>query len=109
MSPQPTVFLEEQQIWIILKYGEVQSTIKVRRAFRLKYHKSYPVSVPHEMAFKRVVEKFKGNGDVSNPKSLKRDESKVPTHDVEAIEAYFLQQPEAHLRDAVRDLGFCLG
>jgi hypothetical protein len=67
------------------------------------------VSVPHEMAFKRVVEKFKGSGDVSNPKPMKTDESKVPTHDVEAIEAYFLQQPEAHLRDAVRDLGFCLG
>ena len=63
------------------------------------------MSVPHEMAFKRVVEKFKGSGDVSNTKPMKTDESKVPTHDVEAIEAYLLQQPEAHLRD----LGFCLG
>ena len=38
------------------------------------------------MAYKRVVEKFKGSGDVSNPKPI---ESKVPTNDVEAIEAYF--------------------
>ena len=86
---QPTVFSEKQQIWIILKYGEVKLHTKVRQTFRLKYHKSYPVSVPHEMAFNRVVEKFKGSGDVSNPKPMKTDESKVLTHDVQVIEAYF--------------------
>ena len=31
MAPQPTVFSEEQQIWIIFKYGEVKSHCKSRR------------------------------------------------------------------------------
>ncbi len=42
------------------------------------------------------------------PTPIKKDESKVPLKDVDAIKEYFHLHLEAHLREAVRDLTFSL-
>ncbi len=60
-------------------------------------------------AFRKVLMKFENNGDASSPTPIKKDESKVPLEDVDAIKEYFHLHPEAHLREAVRDLTFNLG
>ena len=65
--------------------------------------------LPSLGSFRNVVTKFKGNGDASNPTPIKKDESKVPQEDVDAIREYFHRNPESHLREAVRDLTFSLG
>ena len=84
------MFSEEQQIWIIFKYGEVKSHCMVRRAFRLQYPDINPKCIPQIYAFKRVYEKFKGGGDIFDPKPVKKDELRVPQDNVDSIEAYFL-------------------
>ena len=108
MPPPPTAFLLEQRIWIILKYGELKSYTHVRRAFRLKYSMQ-PKKLQSLWAFRKVLMKFEKNGDASSPTPFKKDESKVPLEDVDAIREYFHLYTEAHLREAVRDLTFSLG
>ena len=103
-----TLFSQEERIWIIFKYGELKSHAKVRRAFRLHFKVLFK-DIPHVKAFKRVYQRFNGGGDISDPKPIKKAVDKVPQEDVQAIERFFQEQPEAHLRDAVRDLGFSLG
>ena len=45
----------------------------VRRAFRLQYPDINPKCIPQVYAFKRVYEKFKGGGDIFDPKPVKKD------------------------------------
>ena len=37
-----TLFSQEERIWIIFKYGELKSHVKVRRAFRLHFNVPNP-------------------------------------------------------------------
>lgn len=102
-------FSREERIWIVLKFGEVKSATLVRRAFQKKFPSPNPKDVPHRKVFARVLEKFEGCGDVGDPKPKFKPAESIPAAEVQAVEEYFNLHKEAHLRDAVGELGFSFG
>ena len=102
-------FTFEERKWIILKFGELKSATLVRRAFQKQFPKSSPRDVPNRKQFQRVLEQFNGSGDVGEAKPKHNVKDSVPQADTDAVQEYFEVNKEAHLRDAVRDLGISLG
>ena len=103
MVQPTTLFLQEERIWIIFKYGKLKSYVKMRQAFRLHFKARFNV-YPNIHAFKRVFQGFNEGGDISDP--IKKAIDKVAQEDVRAIELFFHVLTEAHLRDAVLTLNF---
>lgn len=102
-------FSSDERIWIVKKFGEVKSATLVRRAFQREFPRISPRNVPHRRQFFRVIEKFEASGDVGDPKVKRKPSETVPQCDVEAVEKFFTQNEEAHLRDAAKELEFSIG
>ena len=100
-------FTDEQCRFIILKFGEVKSVLKVRRAFRLKYFQSSPRQVPHIRAFHRLIKKFENHGTVQHLPTPAGKRASVD--DVEKVKRFFENSPEASIRSAVAELALSYG
>ena len=100
-------FTEEQQTFIILKYGEVGSISQVKRAFGTRFHPKHPRNAPSFCQIQRVVDRFLTTGSVnpSSPPGL------PPTleGDITRVKNYFDRNPRAHLRAAMVDLDMSIG
>ena len=109
MPGKASPFSSEQRIWIVTKFAELKSATLVRQAFRREFAIHIKHHIPNDKQFKRVIEKFNGCGDVSDPKPKPKPDEKVPLSDVQAIKDYFDSNGEAHLREASQDLNMSVG
>ena len=100
-------FSREQASWIVLKYGELKSMTRVRRAFRLHFMSDRHREVPTKTAFHRLVRRFKMTGSLRPITSPGRAQ---PTADeVKKVEQFFTKNPTAHVREASRQLRMSFG
>ena len=67
MAPASS-FSPDQLTWIIYKYGELKSVLRVMRAYRKQFHPKNPKSVPSEASFYRVLNRFESSGGNAKPK-----------------------------------------
>ena len=109
MPGQASPFSPDQRIWIVKKFGELKSATLVRRAFRIEFKVNSPSKLPHQKQFSRVIEKFEACGDVGDPETKRKPSDGVPQNDVKAVQDFFSKNEEAHIRDAVKELGFSFG
>ena len=109
MPGRGSPFSEEERIWITKKFGELKSATKVRRAFRLSFPERDHNSIPKQMQFQRVLDKFDASGDVGDPQVKPRVGDSVPQCDVQAVKDYFTLNDKAHIREAARELGYSIG
>ena len=100
-------FTKEQASWIVLKYGELKSLTRVRRAFRLNFFRDKSRKVPDILAFKRLVQRFKESGSVRPVQTPGR--APLPPDDVRRVNQFFTEHPKAHIRLAATSLGMSFG
>ena len=92
MAPCPSPFTPEQETWIVLKYGELQSLISVRRLFRKEF-KVTPQHIPTLMAFSRVVTRFKETGCVKAQNPPGPNKTKITDENITTIKALMENYP----------------
>ena len=92
---------------IVLKFGELKSPSKVRRAFRKKYFPSNPRQVPHIRVFYRLIKEFENHGTVQHLPITGRRPATVD--DVERVKQFFENSPKASIISAVNKLEISYG
>ena len=102
-----TPFSVDQCTFIIFKYGEVQNTSQVRRAFGTKFLPNNPRKVPKNVQFQRVIDRFQ---KTASPMSKDSKGNKATSEeDIQAVREFFERNPKAHIRGAMAVLGFSYG
>ena len=103
MAPQ-VAFSPEQLTWVIFKYGELKSIIKVMRAYRKEFVPKNRKDMPSRGAFKNAIDRFVSTG--GNAKQKERLVNPIPDEQIKQVEEYFKEHDDAHIREASRDIGF---
>ena len=101
-----SAFTEEQETFIILKYGEVGCITQVKRSFGTRFFPKNPRKVPHHYQFHRLVDRFLKTGSVNQQPP---PGPKLITADINRVKDYFNMNPRAHLRVAMIDLDMSIG
>ena len=101
--------MQEERIWIIKKFGELKSPTKVKRAFHISFLKQYSKSIPTWWQFQKVIETLDASGDVGEQQVKPRVRGGIPQCDVQAVKDDFTLNDNAHIREAVWDLGYSIG
>ena len=94
----------EEATFVGQKYGELQHTTLVRRAFATKFHPKCPRKVPQLGKFEMLLKRFQKTGAVHHTAPPGKDSSFSVEDDVEKVRKYFLDHPKAHIRNAVTEL-----
>ena len=102
----------EEATFVVQKYGELQHTMLVRRAFATKFHSKCPRKVPRLVQFERLLKRFnclKKTGAIHRIAPPGKASSFSVENDVEKVRKYFLDHPKAHIRGAVTELNISYG
>jgi transposase len=100
-------FTKDQSTWIIFQYGALRNCLAVRRKFRLHFMIS-PSKIPHISAFKRLVARFSGTGDVS-PKSKTGGRPDITDEMVEDVKDFLLPYTTSRKSVSLNTLANSLG
>jgi hypothetical protein len=100
-------FDKEKSRFIISMFMETKSLVMVMRAFRKKFFPKAPKSVPGKSSFMRLLQRFDTETSVRPVSPLGPD--LVPPEDIVLVKEYFKQNKQAHIRQAVSDLGLSYG
>lgn len=100
-------FTEDQEKFVILKYGEVRCFRAVRRAFAAKFYPRHPRKVHGISSFHRVISRF-----LATSSCVQKSPPGLPltsNDDIDRVKAYFEENESAHIRRAAYDLGLSYG
>ena len=102
-----SLFTKDQSTWIIFQYGAHRNCLAVRRKFRLHFMIS-PSKIPHISAFRRLVARFSGTGDVS-PKSKTGGRPDITDEMVEDVKDFLLPYTTSKKSVSLNTLAISLG
>ena len=93
--------------FVIDKFKEGKSVAKVMRAFRVKFFPGNPKKVPSRKSFARLIQRFETEAAVrpGSPTGT----PPVSDEDITMVRDCFTLNQEAHIRQAVADIGFSYG
>ena len=101
--PRASPFTTEQETWIVVQYGQLNSIIKVKRKFR-NHYKLSPHNIPDQKQFARVVDRFLERGNVQHKKSSGRPVSQVTDENARRVKDIIENDSTKSIRQISTDL-----
>ena len=96
-------FPEEQELWIILEFGELRNVLQVRRKFRIHF-KVISKKVPNVNAFKQLVDWFINKGDTKPKEKTGGKQSTVDPDMVGRIKSFIDDWVKNNDQVSVKDI-----